>query len=155
MNIQVWLLQVCNNPRFVAPSMEPHHLCINGWCFWSVIFQKTLCPSPPNGTRKTYKITMDWKGNKYAGIDINFDYMPFHKTAKPASQSNIKSSTWSVNLEKPNQSRLSSCLTWIPPFLIGPPINSPSTPIQAPRSMQRGYSVSIFFSLRYSIMVAH
>ena len=31
---------------------------------------------------RNYKITMDWEGNTYAGIDIKWDYAPVHKNRK-------------------------------------------------------------------------
>ena len=31
---------------------------------------------------ENYKITMDWEGKKYAGIDIKWDYAPVHKNRK-------------------------------------------------------------------------
>ena len=31
---------------------------------------------------ENYKITIDWEGKKYAGIDIKWDYAPVHKNRK-------------------------------------------------------------------------
>ena len=48
---QLWLLKVHNNPRLMAPSMDPHQFFITGWWFWSGICQWKPRPSPPNGTQ--------------------------------------------------------------------------------------------------------
>ena len=31
---------------------------------------------------ENYEITMDWKGNKYAGINIKWEYVPVNKNRK-------------------------------------------------------------------------
>ena len=104
--------------------------------------------------KENYDITMDREGKKISGMDIKWDYVLIHKNCKSHQlmKDYIDELISKVGYTKQIKAQLSPHLT--PTLFLGPPSNSPPTPIRAPHLMQRAYSVCKKLSVRYYIMVA-
>ena len=76
----------CNNPRNMETHLESNPVFPYSWWFWNWICGGKHAHHLHQVLQEYYEISEDWKGEKFAGIELEWNYSPCTKTSPAASQ---------------------------------------------------------------------